>query len=208
MEWHIDYYQKENGEIPVLEFLISLPPKLRAKTQSTIDLLEVCGTNLQAPYVAPVKGFGSFASSRPRISRASFTSPSKTIGLSCCTVFRKRRRRRRQVNSTGLCATDGILKGERTMSKASVSAAKVRAMLAEDKEYQAEYDRLKPRYALIARLINARKEQNITQAEMAARMGTSKSNISRLESGTYNPSLDFLIRAAASLDKQLELSLR
>lgn len=94
------------------------------------------------------------------------------------------------------------------MSKASVSATKVRAMLAEDKEYQAEYDRLKPRYALIARLINARKEQNITQAEMAARMGTSKSNISRLESGTYNPSLDFLIRAAASLDKQLELSLR
>ncbi len=56
MEWHIDYYQKENGEIPVLEFLISLPPKLRAKTQSTIDLLEACGTNLQAPYVAPVKG--------------------------------------------------------------------------------------------------------------------------------------------------------
>ena len=94
------------------------------------------------------------------------------------------------------------------MSKASVSAAKVRAMLAKDKEYQTEYDRLKPRYALIARLINARKEQNITQAEMAARMGTSKSNISRLESGTYNPSPDFLIRAAASLDKQLELSLR
>ena len=56
MKWHIDYYQKENGEIPVLEFLISLPPKLRAKNQSTIDLLEACGTNLQAPYVAPVKG--------------------------------------------------------------------------------------------------------------------------------------------------------
>lgn len=45
------------------------------------------------------------------------------------------------------------------MRKASVSAAKVRRMLAEDNEYQAEYDRLKPRYALIARLINARKEQ-------------------------------------------------
>lgn len=56
MDWHVDYYQKENGEIPVLEFLLSLPPKLRAKTQSTIDLLESCGTNLRAPYVAPVKG--------------------------------------------------------------------------------------------------------------------------------------------------------
>ncbi len=93
------------------------------------------------------------------------------------------------------------------MGKASVSSAKVREMLAEDKEYREEYERLKPRYALIARLINARKEKNMTQAEMAARMGTTKSNISRLESGTYNPSLDFLIRAAASLDKHIEFSL-
>ena len=93
------------------------------------------------------------------------------------------------------------------MGKASVSAEKVREMLAEDKEYRAEYDRLKPRYALVARLINARKEKNMTQAEMAARMGTNKSNISRLESGSYNPSLDFLIRAAASLDKRIEFSL-
>ncbi len=94
------------------------------------------------------------------------------------------------------------------MGKASVSVAEVKARLAEDAEYRTEYDRLRPRYALIARLIDARKEQNITQAEMAARMGTNKSSISRLESGTYNPSLDFLIRAAASLDKQLDFSLR
>ena len=56
MPWQVDYYQKENGGIPVLEFLLSLDPKLRAKTQSTIDLLEACGTNLKEPYVSPVKG--------------------------------------------------------------------------------------------------------------------------------------------------------
>ncbi len=56
MAWYVDYYQKENGEIPVFEFLRSLEPKLRAKTQSTIDLLEACGTNLKEPYVAPIKG--------------------------------------------------------------------------------------------------------------------------------------------------------
>lgn len=93
------------------------------------------------------------------------------------------------------------------MSKASVNAAKVDAILNADAEYRKEHDRLKPRYALIAQIINARHEQNITQAEMAARMGTNKSNISRFESGTYNPSLDFLIRAAASLGKQIEFSL-
>lgn len=44
-----------------------------------------------------------------------------------------------------------------------------------DKEYQNEYGHLKPRYEIIAQFINARQEQNITQAEMAERMGTKKS---------------------------------
>ena len=94
------------------------------------------------------------------------------------------------------------------MSKAGVSAADVRAVLMKDEEFKQEYERLQPRYALIAQLINARREQKITQAEMAERMGTKRSNISRFESGTYNPSLDFLIRAAASLGKKIEFSLR
>ncbi|WP_028129843.1 helix-turn-helix transcriptional regulator [Selenomonas sp. AE3005] len=94
------------------------------------------------------------------------------------------------------------------MSKAGVSAADVRAVLMKDEEFKQEYERLQPRYALIAQLINARQEQKITQAEMAERMGTKRSNISRFESGTYNPSLDFLIRAAASLGKKIEFSLR
>lgn len=94
------------------------------------------------------------------------------------------------------------------MSKAGVSAADVRVVLMKDEEFKQEYERLQPRYALIAQLINARQEQKITQAEMAERMGTKRSNISRFESGTYNPSLDFLIRAAASLGKKIEFSLR
>ena len=81
-------------------------------------------------------------------------------------------------------------------------------ILNQDEEFKNEYDRLKPRYDLIAQIINARHEQKITQAEMAKRMGTNKSNISRFESGSYNPSLDFLIRAAASLGKKIEFSLQ
>ena len=48
----------------------------------------------------------------------------------------------------------------------------------------------------------------MTQSELARRMGTQTSNISRLESGTYNPSLDFLIRTANSLGKELQIALR
>lgn len=93
------------------------------------------------------------------------------------------------------------------MTKASVSSSEIRKLLMQDEEYKNEYERLKPRYDLIAQIVNARQEQKITQAEMAERMGTKKSNISRFESGSYNPSLDFLVRAAASLGKRIEFSL-
>lgn len=49
-------YVKENGDIPVLDFLLSLEPKMRAKARSLIDLLQKCGTNLSEPYVVPIKG--------------------------------------------------------------------------------------------------------------------------------------------------------
>lgn len=39
MNWEIEFYQKENGEIPVESFLLSLSPKLRAKAYSDIVLL-------------------------------------------------------------------------------------------------------------------------------------------------------------------------
>ena len=45
----------------------------------------------------------------------------------------------------------------------------------------------------------------MTQAELARRVGTQKSNISRLESGNYNPSLDFLVKVARSLGKNVSI---
>ena len=56
MIWEIEYYQKENGEIPVEDFLLSLNPKLRAKAYSDIMLLKHLGINIRAPYSAPIKG--------------------------------------------------------------------------------------------------------------------------------------------------------
>jgi len=56
MDWEVEYYRKENGDIPVLEFLLSLNPKMRAKAFSEIELLKQHVTNLREPYVKPVKG--------------------------------------------------------------------------------------------------------------------------------------------------------
>lgn len=79
--------------------------------------------------------------------------------------------------------------------------------LLKDAEFRREYEKLLPRYEVIEQIIRARKEQNITQAELAKRVGTQKSNISRLESGNYNPSLDFLTKVAKALGKKLTIQL-
>ncbi len=38
--WQIEYYAKRNGTIPILNFLLSLPPKFRAKAYVEIELLK------------------------------------------------------------------------------------------------------------------------------------------------------------------------
>ena len=57
-------------------------------------------------------------------------------------------------------------------------------------------------------LREVRRSQGMTQEALAERVGTKKSNISRLESGRYNPSLDFLVKVAKELGKQLQIRVR
>ena len=94
------------------------------------------------------------------------------------------------------------------MSKAGAKFSEVKDLLMKDGEFKKEYEKLKPRYDVISQIIEARASQNMTQEELALRVGTQKSNISRLESGTYNPSLDFLSRVARSLGKEVQIKLK
>ena len=54
--FELEFYMKENGKIPVQDFLYSLNPKLRAKAFSDIELLKKLGSELTEPYVKPLKG--------------------------------------------------------------------------------------------------------------------------------------------------------
>lgn len=94
------------------------------------------------------------------------------------------------------------------MSKAGVKFSEVKELLMKDVEFKEEYEKLKPRYDVVSQIIEERSRQNITQEELALRVGTQKSNISRLESGTYNPSLDFITKVAQSLGKTVEITLK
>ena len=79
--------------------------------------------------------------------------------------------------------------------------------LFKDAEFKAEYDALEPEYELIRQLIRARSESNMTQKELAEKIGTKQSCISRLESGNYNPSFKFLQKVARALNKKLTVAL-
>lgn len=93
------------------------------------------------------------------------------------------------------------------MSNVSKSSESVKSKLMGNKAFEQEYARLKPRYEMISQIIAERHKQNITQEELAERIGTKKSNISRFESGSYNPTLDFIAKIAEALGKDIELSL-
>lgn len=75
-----------------------------------------------------------------------------------------------------------------------------------DLELKKEYDALEVEYDIISQIIKTRLEQNLTQSDLAKKVGTAQSNISRLESGNYNPSIEFLEKIATSLGKKLKVS--
>lgn len=93
------------------------------------------------------------------------------------------------------------------MSKVGVKFEEIQARMMKDEDFKAEYEKLKPRYELIAQIIDARNKLNITQEELALRVGTQKSNISRFESGAYNPSLDFVTKIARSLGMEVYITI-
>ena len=94
------------------------------------------------------------------------------------------------------------------MNKTGIPFEQMKEDMLKDEEFRLEYEKLRPRYEAIAQIVAARKEQNMTQAELAKRIGTQKSNIYRLESGNYNPSLDFLIKVVESLGKSLNIQIK
>ena len=57
-------------------------------------------------------------------------------------------------------------------------------------------------------LRDVRKAQGMTQESLAELVGTKKSNISRLERGRHNPSLDFLVKVAGGRGKQIQVKVK
>ena len=70
------------------------------------------------------------------------------------------------------------------------------------------YNDLEPKYRLINEIMHKRIEKNISQKQLAKKLGTGQSAMSRFESGNYNPSYEFLQKLAKALDSELVITFK
>lgn len=64
------------------------------------------------------------------------------------------------------------------------------------------------RQKMISALVEARLEKGISQEELAKMIGTQRSNICRMESGSQNISLDTFLKVSSALGREVSFSLR
>jgi ribosome-binding protein aMBF1 (putative translation factor) len=87
-----------------------------------------------------------------------------------------------------------------------VNHDEVKKQLLQNSEVQKEYEDLKVLYDIKLEIIRLRLEQGLSQKELAEKINTKQSAISRLESGEYNPSIELLAKVANALGKELQIS--
>jgi transcriptional regulator with XRE-family HTH domain len=74
-----------------------------------------------------------------------------------------------------------------------------------DDEFAKEYEEIQPEMDVIRAIVDARISQNMTQKELAERTGIHQADISKLENGTRNPSVNLLKRLAEGMDMMLKI---
>lgn len=84
----------------------------------------------------------------------------------------------------------------------------VKKHLLKEAAFAYEYEQLAPEYDLARSLIKRRLELGLTQRQVAERVGTTQSVISRLENMSVLPSLSFLKEVAGALECDLSVSLK
>lgn len=75
----------------------------------------------------------------------------------------------------------------------------------QDEEFKKEYENLQPEFDIIRAMVDARTSQNLTQKQLAERTGINQADISKLENGTRNPSINLLKRLAEGMDMVLKI---
>ena len=74
-----------------------------------------------------------------------------------------------------------------------------------NEDFRKEYEAIQPEMDVIRAIVDARTSQNLTQKELAERTGINQADISKLENGTRNPSVNLLKRLADGMGMALRI---
>jgi ribosome-binding protein aMBF1 (putative translation factor) len=88
-----------------------------------------------------------------------------------------------------------------------VSFSDVKKEWLKNPKFRKAYEDLQPEYAIIHAIIKKRIASKMSQKDLAKKLGTKQSAISRLESGNYNPTLSFLKKLSTTLGGKLEIKI-
>jgi len=84
----------------------------------------------------------------------------------------------------------------------------IKKTILKDVEVKKVYDSLEVEYKIISDMVRLRNKKKITQKQLADKIGTTQSALSRFEMGDVNPSLDFLKKVANALGAKLVVGLQ
>jgi len=77
-----------------------------------------------------------------------------------------------------------------------------------DPAFRKEYEKLEPEFQIARQMIGARIKKNMTQAQLARRVGTGQAVISRLEGMNAKPSISLLERVARALGTKFTVTIQ
>ena len=85
---------------------------------------------------------------------------------------------------------------------------KLKKKLLKNPEFKKLYEESRLEYEIARAVIRARIEKGLTQKQLADKLNTKQSVISRVESANTTPSLSFLKRLAQALNTSLQVQLK
>lgn len=60
---------------------------------------------------------------------------------------------------------------------------------------------------IVKQFVQCRREKKMTQQDVADMLGIKRPNVTRFENGSYNPTVEMLVRMAECMGKDLEIKL-
>ena len=75
----------------------------------------------------------------------------------------------------------------------------------QNEEFRQAFEAIQPEMDVIRAVVDARASLNLTQKELAERSGINQADISKIENGTRNPSLNLLKRLADAMGMALKI---